>query len=90
MLGWLAVVGILVACSACGLIWQNQLNAGLIAFVLADLILILAFVLLLRTRRKTKRVVRQLEDVQQDQLDALAGVGEPDERRRTTDVISDK
>jgi uncharacterized membrane protein YfcA len=90
VLGWLAVVGILVACSACGLIWQNQLNAGLIAFVLADLILILAFVLLLRTRRKTKRVVRQLEDVQQDQLDALAGVGEPDERRRTTDDRRDK
>jgi hypothetical protein len=69
------VVGVLVACSACGLIWQNQVNAGLIAFVLADLILIPAFVLLLRTRRKTKQIARQVEDAQQEQLDALGDVG---------------
>jgi uncharacterized membrane protein YfcA len=74
-LGWLSVVGTLVACTACGLFWQNQLSAGLIAFVLADLILIPAFVLLLRTRRKTKRIARQIEDMQQEQLDALAGLG---------------
>ena len=76
LLGWLSVVGVLLACSACGLLWQNQLNAGLVAFVLADLILIPAFVLLLRTRRKTKQVVRRIEDIQQEQLDALAGVGD--------------
>jgi ABC-type transport system involved in cytochrome bd biosynthesis fused ATPase/permease subunit len=76
ILGWLSVAGVLLACSACGLLWQNQLNAGLIAFVLADLILIPAFVLLLRTRRRTKQVVRQLEEVQQEQLDALAGLGD--------------
>ena len=75
ILGWLSVAGVLLACSACGLLWQNQLNAGLIAFVLADLILIPAFVLLLRTRRKTKQVVRRIEDMQQEQLDALAGLG---------------
>ena len=76
ILGWLSVIGVLLACSACGLLWQNQLNAGLIAFVLADLILIPAFVLLLRTRRKTKQVVRRIEEAQQEQLDALAGVGD--------------
>ena len=76
ILGWLSVAGVLLASSACGLLWQNQLNAGLIAFVLADLILIPAFVLLLRTRRKTKQVVRRIEEAQQEQLDALAGVGD--------------
>lgn len=80
ILGWLSVAGVLLACSACGLLWQNQLNAGLIAFVLADIILIPAFVLLLRTRRKTKQVVRRIEDMQQEQLDALAGLGGGDDR----------
>ncbi len=76
IIGWAAFAGVLVACSACGLIWQNQVQAAVIAIIVADIVLLPTFMILLRTRRRTKKIVRQQEEVQQEQLDALAGVGD--------------
>src|SRR5215203_4356243 len=76
IIGWAAFAGVFAACDACGLVWQNQVQAALIAVIIADIILLPTFVILLRTRRRTKKIVRNLEDQQQDQLDALAQVGE--------------
>jgi hypothetical protein len=75
-IGWAAFAGVLTACGACGLIWQGQVQAALIAVIIADIILLPTFMILLRTRRRTKKNVRNLEDQQQEQLDALAQVGE--------------
>ncbi len=75
-MGWAAFAGVFAACGACALIWQNQVQAAVIAIVLADIILLPTFMILLRTRRRTKKVVRQKEEVQQEQLDALASVGD--------------
>lgn len=80
IIGWLAFAGVLVSCFGCGLLWQNQVTAAIIAFVAADIILIPLIGFLGMTRKRLKRVVRQ-QEVQQEivkdeQLDALAGVGE--------------
>ena len=76
IVGWVAFAGVLTACAACGLIWQNQVQAAIVALILADIVLLPTFLYLIRTRRRTKKIVRQQEDVQQEQLDALAGVGD--------------
>ncbi|MEO5951528.1 MAG: hypothetical protein ABIQ44_03580 [Chloroflexia bacterium] len=76
IIGWAAFVGVFTACAAVGLIWQNQVQLAIIAVVVADIILLPTFMILLRTRRKTKKIVRKIEDQQQEQLDALAEVGE--------------
>ena len=76
IIGWAAFVGVFTACAAVGLISQNQVQLAIIAVVVADIILLPTFMILLRTRRKTKKIVRQIEDQQQEQLDALAGVGD--------------
>ena len=76
IIGWVAFGGVFIACAACGLVWQNQVQAALIAVIIADIVLIPTFVYLLRTRRRTKKIVRRQEETQQEQLDALAGVGD--------------
>ena len=76
IIGWVAFAGVLTACAGCGLVWQNQVQAALIAMIIADIVLIPTFIILLRTRRRTKKIVRQQEEAQQEQLDALAGVGD--------------
>jgi len=73
LIGWLAFAGVLATCFGCGLFWQNQVVAAVIAFVIADLIIIPTFLYLLTTRRRLKKVVKRTEEAQ---LDALAGVGE--------------
>jgi ABC-type bacteriocin/lantibiotic exporter with double-glycine peptidase domain len=75
IIGWIAFGGVLAACASCGLIWQNQVQAAIIAAVIADIVLIPTFMYLLRTRRRTKKIVRRQEETQQEQLDALADVG---------------
>lgn len=76
IIGWAAFVGLFSACAAIGLISQNQVQLAIIFIVVADIILLPTFMILLRTRRKTKKIVRQREDAEQEQLDALAGVGD--------------
>jgi ABC-type bacteriocin/lantibiotic exporter with double-glycine peptidase domain len=76
IVGWVAFAGVLAACAACGLIWQNQVQAAIIAVILADIILLPTFLYLIRTRRQTKKIVHKQEEAQQEQLDALAGVGD--------------
>ena len=76
IIGWVAFAGVLASCAACGLIWQNQVQAAIIAAVVADIILLPTFMYLIRTRRRTKKIVRKQEETQQEQLDALAGVGD--------------
>jgi ABC-type bacteriocin/lantibiotic exporter with double-glycine peptidase domain len=73
LIGWLAFAGVLATCFGCGLLWQNQVVAAVIAFVIADLIIVPTFVYLLTTRRRLKKVVRRREEAQ---LDALAGVND--------------
>jgi hypothetical protein len=74
-IGWIAFIGVLTSCFACSLLWQNQLTAGIVFLIAAELILAPVFVFLLRTRRKTKKVVAQTEAEREAELDALAGVG---------------
>jgi ABC-type bacteriocin/lantibiotic exporter with double-glycine peptidase domain len=85
IIGWAAFAGVLTACGAIGLISQNQWQAALIAVIIADIILLPTFMILLRTRRRTKKIVRTLEDQQQEQLDALAQVGEISATHRQDD-----
>ena len=73
LIGWFAFAGVLATCFGCGLLWQNQVVASIIAFVIADLIIVPTFFYLLTTRRRLKKVVRRREEAQ---LDALAGVGD--------------
>jgi hypothetical protein len=80
LIGWLAFAGVLATCSGCGLLWQNQVAAAIIAFVAADLIIVPTFFYLLTTRRRLKKVVRRKEEAQ---LDALAGVGDLASDQRT-------
>lgn len=78
-----------MACSACGLIWQNQVQAAIIAIIIADIVLLPTFVILLRTRRRAKKIARQVEDEQQEQLDALAGLGEVAPPKPADDKLQD-
>ena len=75
IVGWIAVIGVLTSCFACSLLWQNQLIAGIVFLIAAELILAPVFVFLLRTRRRTKKVAAQLEAERTAELDALASVG---------------
>ena len=52
-IGWIAVIGVLTSCFACSLLWQNQLTAGIVFLIAAEVILAPVFVYLLRTRRRT-------------------------------------
>jgi ABC-type bacteriocin/lantibiotic exporter with double-glycine peptidase domain len=73
LIGWLVFVGVLATFLGCGLIWQNQMTAAVIALVFAELIILPTFFYLLTTRRRLKKIVRRKEE---EQLDALAGVGD--------------
>jgi ABC-type bacteriocin/lantibiotic exporter with double-glycine peptidase domain len=73
LIGWLIFAGVLATFLGCGLLWQNQVTAAVIAMVIADLVILPTFVFLLATRRRLKKVVRHREE---EQLDALAGVGD--------------
>jgi hypothetical protein len=73
LIGWLILAGVLATLLGCGLIWQNQMTAAVIAIVIADLIILPTFFYLIATRRRLKKVVRSREE---EQLDALAGVGD--------------
>jgi ABC-type bacteriocin/lantibiotic exporter with double-glycine peptidase domain len=71
LIGWLVFVGVLATFFGCGLIWQNQMTAAVIALVFAELIILPTFFYLLTTRRRLKKIVRRNEE---KQLDALANV----------------
>ena len=71
-----ATVGVLATCFGCTLLWQNQILAAIIALVVAELILLPLFVYLLSTRRKLKKMAAHRDVEKQEQLDALAGVGD--------------
>jgi hypothetical protein len=73
--GWIAIIGVLTSCFACSLLWQNQLIAGIVFLIAAEVILAPVFVYLLRARRRTKRVVAQVQAERTAELDALASVG---------------
>jgi hypothetical protein len=73
-IGWIAFVGVLTSCFACSLLWQNQLTAGIVFLIAAELILAPVFVYLLRTRRRMKKVVAQTEAEREAELEALASV----------------
>ena len=73
LIGWLIFAGVLTTLLGCGLLWQNQWSAAVIVMVIADLIILPTFFFLIATRRRLKKVVRRRED---EQLDALAGVGD--------------
>jgi ABC-type bacteriocin/lantibiotic exporter with double-glycine peptidase domain len=85
IIGWLAFAGVFVSCGACGLIWQNQVQLALYAIIAADVILLPTFMILLRTRRRTKKIVQQREQTEQEQLDALAGVGDLAQPKQSAD-----
>ena len=74
-IGWIAFIGVLTSCFACSLLWQNQLTAGIVFLIAAEVILAPVFVFLLRARRKTKKIVAQTEVEHAAELDALASVG---------------
>jgi hypothetical protein len=74
-IGWIAIIGVLTSCFACSLLWQNQLTAGIVFLIAAEAILAPVFVFLLRTRRKTKKIVAQTDAERAAELDALASVG---------------
>jgi len=84
LIGWLAFAGVLATCFGCGLFWQNQVVAAVIAFIIADLIIVPTFVYLLTTRRRLKKVVRRKEEAQ---LDALAGVGDLTSQQAQNDSV---
>jgi Flp pilus assembly protein TadB len=73
--GWIAIIGVFTSCFACSLLWQNQLIAGIVFLIAAEVILAPVFVFLLRTRRRTKKVAAQIEAERAAELDALASVG---------------
>jgi uncharacterized membrane protein YjjP (DUF1212 family) len=73
--GWIAIIGVFTSCFACSLLWQNQLIAGIVFLIAAEVILAPVFVYLLRARRRTKRVVAQVQAERTTELEALASVG---------------
>jgi ABC-type bacteriocin/lantibiotic exporter with double-glycine peptidase domain len=72
LIGWLIFAGVLATFLGCGLLWQNQATAAVIAMVIAEIIVVPTFVYLLATRRRLKKVVRRREE---EQLDALVSIG---------------
>ncbi len=74
-IGWIAFIGVLATCFACSLLWQNQITAGIVFLIAAELILAPVFVYLLRTRRKTKKIAALTESERAAELEALASVG---------------
>jgi hypothetical protein len=87
LIGWLIFAGVLATLLGCGLLWQNQWTAAVIAMVIADLIILPTFFYLIATRRRLKKVVRRRED---EQLDALAGVGDLMEGSGPNQPVSDQ
>ena len=73
---WIGFVGVFSACFGCGLAARNEINAANAFLILAWLILVPLFGYLLRTRRYTKRIVRQREERRQAELEAQAPVDE--------------
>ncbi|MBF6612536.1 MAG: hypothetical protein IVW55_05345 [Chloroflexi bacterium] len=77
-LAWAAVLGTLFACFGCGLYASNNVRVATLFLVVAWLILVPIFIYLLAVRRRSKRVVRQTlqqqEEQRQRELDALASV----------------
>ncbi len=74
-LGMIAITGVLLSCFGCGLAANNQTNAATAFLVLAWLILVPLFGYLISIRRRTKRVVRMHDVQRQQELDALANIG---------------
>jgi hypothetical protein len=73
---WIGFVGVFSACFGCGLAARNEITAANAFLILAWLILVPLFGYLIRTRRYTKRIVRQREQQRQAELEALAHVDE--------------